>query len=72
MLVDLVSVRPNDYELAFELGEIYADIGMLDKSLNLLTMAINTSLKNLLNINPERLGQYYLMRASVFESMGMF
>jgi hypothetical protein len=56
LLVDLVSVRPNDYELAFELGEIYADIGMLDKSLNLLSMAINTALNNLLNIKPERLG----------------
>ena len=72
MLVDLVSVRPNDYELVFELGEIYADIGMLDKSLTAITMAINTALNNLLNINPQRLGQYYLMRASVFEFMGMF
>jgi len=54
--LDLVSARPNDYELAFELGEIYADINLLDKSLNVLTMAINIALKNLLNIDPERLG----------------
>ena len=56
MLADLVSVRPNDYELAFELGQIYAEIHMLDKSLNLLTIAIKTALNNLLNIKPERLG----------------
>jgi len=54
--VDLVSARPNNYELAFELGEIYSEINMLDKSLNVLTMAINIALKNLLHISPERLG----------------
>ena len=58
------------HHIAFELAKVYAKQQLYADAVPFFTMAIDLALEKLLNIEPYKLAEYYMHRASVHEALG--
>ena len=60
-----------DHTISFELGQIYAYQAKYDKALMYFSMSIDLASVDLLSLDPTKLAEYYMHRASVYEAIGL-
>ena len=64
----LMQIR--DHALAFELAQVFGKMQNFEESLKYFTCAIEMAKKDLINVEPKILAEYFMHRASVYEAVG--
>lgn len=68
----LAGAQKPDHAISFELAQLYALQSQYDQALKYFTTCIELAKDDLLNLEPTRLAEYYMHRASVYEAIGLY